>query len=117
MAIICLACGAMVYQEHIRSYPSQPSASDIKHSLKNCMKRHFKLPSISNWPLLLSLLIIYIAIVANFQTLPISIGGFVVSIIIYHLIGFCLQKFHQMQSKQETQSCDFVSFLYSNQNI
>lgn len=112
MAVICLACGAMVYQEHIRSCSGQPSANDIKNSLKHGMKKHFKCPSISNWPFFLSLLIIYVAAIVKFQTLPIASGGFITSIVIYHVVGSYLQNFRKVQSKHQTQSCDFVSSKY-----
>jgi amino acid permease len=117
MAIICLACGAMIYHEHIRSCPRQPNVNDIKNSLKYGMKRHFKLPSISNWPLLLSLFIIYIAIIAKFYTLHVVVGGFVSTIIIYRMVDLYLQKACQMQFKEQIESCDPVNPIYSNQNI
>ena len=109
MVVICLACGAMVYQEHIRSCPNQPSANDIKNSLKHGMRRHFKLPSISNWPLLIILLIIYIAIVLNFQTLFVGVVGLFANTLVYHVLCFCLRKVHRMRSKQRRKSNDFVS--------
>lgn len=112
MVVICFACAALVYQEHTHSCHHQiQSAKNIKDDLNGRLKKCCKFFSISNWPLCIILLIIYATTIYYFQTLPIAIGGFFVSIVIYQMVGICLQQNYQigkLQAHTQAHMCNYV---------
>jgi len=116
MIVICFACGALVYQEHVQNCPQQiSSASIIKYYLKNCMIKCGVFLSISHWPLLIVLFVIYATTVFYFQTFPIAIGGFFAIIVMYQMLVFYLQKNSPIQKhRARVQTCNYVSQKSSN---
>lgn len=113
MFVICFACGALVYQEHVRSCSQQiPSVENIGNYVGGALKRCRSFFSVSNWPLLVFVSIPYVTTVYFFQNLVVAVGGFFTSTLLYHLIGVCMKKRFKVR-KLDIQEQSYTYVRYS----